>query len=115
MSLHATAELEGLRPDSITVNPTSVCSTENAVHQPRLDRSKNERMAETIFRALTPELSRADLRRRQSHNLSGTLTTPRSGVGLDELLGHTAISLDDIARAVKLDAVSMIDALQNAI
>ena len=34
---------------------------------------------------------------------------------MDELLGHTAISLDDIARAVKLDAVSMIDALQNAI
>ena len=39
-----------------------------------------------IWRRLTPELSRADLRRRQSHNLSGSLPTPRSGVGLNELL-----------------------------
>ena len=39
---------------------------------------------------LTPELSRADLRRRQSHNLSGSLPTPRSGVGLDELLAGLA-------------------------
>jgi len=38
------------------------------------------------MQSLTPELSRADLRRRQSHNLSGTLPTPRSGVGLNESL-----------------------------
>ena len=34
-----------------------------------------------IWRRLTPELGRTDLRRRQSHNLSGTLSTPRSDVG----------------------------------
>ena len=39
-----------------------------------------------VWRRLTPELGRTDLRRRQSHNLSGTLSTPRSGVGTSELL-----------------------------
>ena len=36
---------------------------------------------------LTPELSRAAERPRQSHNPNGTLPRPRSGLGLNELLG----------------------------
>ena len=35
---------------------------------------------------LTPELSRTALRRRQSYDLSDALPTPRSGVGLNDLL-----------------------------
>ena len=60
---------------------------------------------ETVLLCLTPELSRAALRRRQSHNLSGTLPTPRSGVGLNELLELTPHRLPTkLARQVRAQA-----------
>ena len=54
-----------------------------------------------LWAALTPELSRTDLRRRQSHNLNGTLSTPRSGVGLDELLDIARFSCTTAARKAR--------------
>ena len=44
-------------------------------------------LPETSLAVPNAKLSRTDLRRRQSHNLNGTLPTPRSGVGLNDLLG----------------------------